>query len=331
MKSPFLTILAVTVLAAFPGNGQEKHSESPFDKVFEDVRTAGTDEIHSMLVLKDGATVYERYSPGQDENTLHILWSASKTFTATAIGFAVQDGLLTVNDKVSSFFRDDELPSERSEYFSGLTVWHLLTMSSGFTRDIMGPVEAGTVAHPASEVLAQQQRFKPGTDFSYNSMNTYLLSAIVTKVTGLTAEQYLDRKLFKPLKIRRHIWEVSPEGYSMGGWGLHLTTRDLAKVGQFFLQKGLWKGKRILAESWFDEAMSAQVPTQKMPNGVEWRQGYGYQMWQCSVPGVYRMDGAWGQFCIIIPDKNAVVTCNCHTTHPETVLKSVFDNVYPVL
>ena len=331
MKSSFLPILAIMALAAVSVSGQEKPQGTAFDKVFEDVRTAGTDEIHSMVVLKDGVKVFERYSPGQDEDTFHILWSASKTFTATAIGFAVQDGLLSVDDKVCSFFSDDELPAERPEYLKELAVRHLLTMSSGFTRDIMGPVEAGQIAEPARTVLAQQQRFEPGTDFRYNSMNTYLLSAIVTKVTGMTAEKYLEKKLFKPLGIKRHVWEVSPEGYNMGGWGLHLTTRDLAKVGQFFLQRGQWKGKRLLSEAWFDEAMSVKIQTSMMTNGVEWQQGYGYQMWQCTVPGVFRMDGAWGQFCIIIPDKNAVIACNCHTNHPDVALKSIFDNAYNAL
>ena len=305
---------------------------SSFDKVFTDVRiddywNAETNEIHSLIVLKGGKIIYERYAEGQEPDALHILWSASKTFTATAIGFAVQEGLLTVDDKVISFFDENELPAEPSDDLKSLTVKHLLTMTSGFARDNLASVEAGIVEHPAAEQFSYGFKFTPGDHFEYNSMSTYMLSAIITKLTGQTVEQYLESRLFQPLGIRRHLWETSTEGYSMGGWGLHITTQSLAKMGQFFLQRGVWNGKRLLNEEWFDEAMSVQVSTGDGQHG-EWSHGYGYQMWKCSVPGMYRLDGAWGQFSIIIPDKDAVVACNCHSGNTGRILSSIIDNIY---
>ncbi len=300
---------------------------SSFDKVFADVRMDGTNEIHSLVVLKGGKLIYERYAEGQESDALHILWSASKTFTATAIGFAVQEGLLSVDDKVVGFFDEGELPSEPSEELKSLTVKHLLTMTSGFALDLISQVEAGVVEHPAAEVFAAGFKFAPGDHFEYNSMSTYILSAIITKLTGQTVEDYLESRLFSPLGIRRHIWETSAEGYSMGGWGLHITTQSLAKMGQFFLQKGVWDGKRLLNEEWFDEAMSVQVSTAERKS-LEKSQGYGYQMWKCSVPGMYRLDGSWGQYSIIIPDKDAVVACNCHTKNTSKILASINENIY---
>lgn len=300
------------------------------DEVFADIRSKSTNDIHSMVILKGGKVIYERYAPGERPEYLHILWSASKTFTATAIGFAVQDGLLSVDDLVEKFFSADELPAERFPQMDTLTVKHLLTMSSGFRKDFLGPTESGRLEHPALETLSSGFMFSPGTDYHYNSMNTYLLSAIVTKVTGMTCEEYLDGKLFRPLGIRDHIWETSVEGYNMGGWGLHITTRSLAKMGQFFLQRGMWNGKQLLQECWFDEAMSVQIETPKMPL-EQWKHGYGYQMWHCSVPGVFRLDGARGQFSFIIPDKDAVVAMNCHTADTEGAIDSVLDRIYPVL
>lgn len=298
-----------------------------FDEVFADVRQWGTSEIHSMVVLQNGKCIYERYAEGQKPDYLHILWSASKTFTATAIGFAEQDGLLDVNDKIAKYFTD-EIPAEHSEYLDKITIWHLLTMSTGFDRDIMSLTEAGKIGHPAAETLASGFLFEPGTSFSYNSMNTYLLSAIVTKVTGKTAEEYLEEKLFKPLGINDHIWETSVEGYSMGGWGLHITTRSFAKMGQFFLQRGMWDGQQLLSRSWFDRAASKQIDTTPTQTHPEWIPGYGYQMWMCSIPGSHRLDGAWGQFSIIMPDKNLVVAINAHAIDPGSIITSVFKHVH---
>jgi len=338
MKKAIVFLVGIIMIAAgcchssdtpIPASDLEFDASSA-EKVFTEVRLCGTSELHSMVIIKDGKLVYEQYAPGQEPDYYHILWSASKTFTATAIGFAVQEGLLTVNDKVISFFDESELPEEISPELASLKVWDLLTMTPGFNQDILSQTEAGTIAHPAAYTLACGFKRQPGTEFEYNSMATYLLSAIITKVSGVTCEEYLTPRLFEPLGIRKHIWETSVEGYSMGGWGLHITTRSFAKMGQFFASKGKWNGKQLLDPAWFDQAMSAQVSTASW-GSIEWQQGYGYQMWACTVPGCYRLDGAWGQYCLIFPDKNAAVAVNTHVYDGGAVVQAIEKYIYPKL
>lgn len=316
--------------------------DSEFGKVFEGVsQYAGTDELHSLVVLKDGKKIYEHYDTGFKPEDLHIMWSASKTFTATAIGFAVQDGLLSVNDRVISYFNDDELPQERSEWLQSMTIRDLLIMSSGLGTDGIDKVRGKVWEHPAAEVLKCPMAFEPGTKYKYNSMNTYLLSEIAARVTGKKTSEYLNEKLFKPLGINDWIWEESLDGVTVGGWGLYLNTEDFAKMGQFYLQKGVWEGKRLLAESWFDEATARQIDQYdtettdaKTIEGYrddDWRQGYCYQIWRCT-HNSYRLDGAHGQICIVIPDKNAVVALHGHMVKGKrNCIKLIWEHIYPSL
>lgn len=343
MKSPFLpTICALALLACGCASNSLPRASYPgseaFDQVFNDVWSEGCNELHSMMVLKDGKVIYERYETGHNADELHILWSASKTFTATAAGFACQDGLLSTDDKVVSFFGPEELPEEISPWLAEMTVHDLLTMSSGFSLDIR---ERTRKREPdmnwARETLCSGCMFEPGTMFRYNSMDTYLVSVIVSKAVGEPMSEYLNRKLFKPLGIKKWIWEKSPQGYDCGGWGLFINLESFAKMGQFMLQRGEWNGKRLLNEEWFDEAMSPQI-MQYAGRGVsdewiaahandDWNQGYGYQMW-CCTHGAYRLDGAWSQYCVIIPEKNAVVACLSHSPNGARMLNSVWTNVY---
>ncbi len=337
-----LLTVAILLLSACNNGGHLPRATyakaDAFNQVFNDVWGQGTDELHSMMVLHDGKVIYERYSTGHSADELHILWSASKTFTATGIGFAVQDGLLSVEDKVEKFFTPAQLPSNPSPWFHGMTVRDLLIMSSGLDCDGYNQrARKNPDFDWAAESLAAPMHFEPGFRFEYNSMDSYLLSVIVSKVTGKALEDYLEEKLFRPLGIRNWHWDKSPQGYNAGGWGLYLRLEDFAKMGQFMLQRGVWNGKRLLDEEWFDQAMSPQIMQYK-GKGVseewiaehknsEWNQGYGYQMW-CCTHGAYRLDGAWGQFCIIIPDKNAVVAAFMHSGNTGTFLQSVWNNIY---
>lgn len=310
-----------------------------FDQVFNDVFGSSTDLVHAMMVVKDGKVIYEKYDTGHDEDELHIMWSVSKTFTATAIGFAQQDGLLSLDDCILDFF-DNEKPLNPSQWLKQMTIKDLLTMSSGFQDDFIGRSRGDLDFDWASETLMSPIMFEPGTMFHYNSMDSYLLSVIVSKVTGLKMDEYLAQKLFRPLGIDRYEWKVSPQGYSAGGWGLYLNLESMAKMGQFFLNKGTWNGKRLLDESWFDEAMSVQIkPWQGRMTAEEaearykydeWQQGYGYQMWACT-HGAYRLDGAWGQYVIIVPEKNLVVACQAHNPDGNRFIQSVWNNIYNVL
>ena len=310
-----------------------------FHKVWNKVWGRPCDELHALMVLKDGKVVYERYSPERTKDTRHVLWSASKTFTATAAGFACDEGLLDIHDKVVSFFSEDELPSKDSvaaedwERLQEMTVENLLMMSSGFRSDLTGALmniteKGGNWVRTA---FSEPVTWTPGSMFYYNSVNTYLVSAIVSRVTHKPMDKYLEEKLFRPLGIDDWHWEHSPEGYPTGGWGLFINTESFAKMGQFLLQKGVWNGKRLLSEEWIDAMTGARIMQNPSGEGSgDFDCGYGYQVWRCK-HGAYRLDGAYGQLCIVIPEKNAVVAIFqfCHDV--PGALDSMWDNILPAL
>jgi CubicO group peptidase (beta-lactamase class C family) len=172
---------------------------------------------------------------------------------------------------------------------------------------------------------------KPGTNFQYNSMGTYALSAIVTKVTGQTTLEYLKPRLFEPLGIDNPQWAGSPEGHTIGGTGLKLCTEDIAKFGLLYLQKGEWNGKELIPQRWVELATSKQVPNDAESHtkiGVDWRQGYGFQFWRCT-HDAFRGDGAAGQFIVVIPGKDAVVAITADTGNMQGELNAIWDKLLP--
>lgn len=340
---------AIVTLNACSGDSLPRGSAEEFarfeaagNKVFEDTWNEPCNELHSLMIVKGGRVVYENYAPSHSADELHIMWSVSKTFTATAVGFAVQDGLLSLSDKVVDYF-PEELPTEPHEWLQEITLHDLLIMSSGLRYDYIGRASSGQHFDWAKQTLAAPFDFRPGTMYHYNSMNTYLLSVVVSKVTGKKLADYLDEKLFTPLGIEEFIWNESPQGYNAGGWGLHISTESLAKMGQFMLQRGVWNGKQLLYQEWFDEAMSPQIMQYegRITDPIElekfketmvrdqWHQGYGYQMW-CCTDGAYRLDGAWSQYCIIFPEHDAVVAATSHAGNGATILNSIWTNILPL-
>ena len=342
-----ISIFFCLLIASFVSFGSGRIAKSPdygkydaeFSKVFNDVSLiGGTDEAHSLVVLKSGKMIFQKHDAAHGLRMPHILWSASKSFTSLALGFAVQDGLLSLDDKVVSFFSEDELPAEITEELASMTVWNLATMSSGFSRDLLGKTRAMAVTESTKETLASPIAFTPGTQFKYNSMNTYLIGAIVARLTGEDLDKYLDRKLFRPLGIKDYYWEKSAEGLCCGGWGLFLSPESLAKAGQFMLQEGAWNGKQLLDKAYIREATSAQVmqtqnatPEQLSSfSDDDWQQGYGYQFWKCT-HGAYRMAGAHNQFVIVIPDKDAVIVFTSSSSKGQSVMSSIWNHIYPLL
>lgn len=307
-----------------------------YDSVFFDVARTACNELHAFMVVKDGKVIYEKWDPSYGPDHLHVMWSASKTFTATAVGFAVQDGLLKVTDKVVDYFTDEELPADQSDWLKKMTIYDLLIMSSGFKDDCVGKAESGKRFDWAKETLASEVIFEPGTRFGYNSMNTYLLSVIVSRVTGQRVDHYLEDKLFRHLGIEEYRWKISPQNYAAGGWGLYMKTEDFAKMGLFMLNKGKWGRKQLLNEEWFEDAMSAQIMQYAgqghTPEEIaamdqnDWNQGYGYQMWLCRYGGV-RLDGAWGQVCVIYPEKNLIFVGQSHANNTWDFLNSIVDRL----
>ncbi len=280
--------------------------------------------LHSVMVLRHGKVIAEAWWKPEAADKPHVLHSVTKSFNSTAVGLAIAEGKLHLDDRVLKFFPDDA-PAEPSVYLKMLTVRDLLSMSGGHDTEpkiVGGPTVKQFLAHPFI--------YKPGTHFQYNSMGSYTLSAIVTKVTGQTSHDYLMPRLFEPLGIDNPTWETSAEGYSIGGSGLYLRTEDIAKLGQLYLQKGKWEGKQLLPEKWVAEATSKQVPNEQESHakiGVDWQQGYCFQFWRCT-HNAFRGDGAAGQFCLVIPDKDVVVAITAETGNMQGELNGVWDKLY---
>ena len=336
---------ACTFLAGCADDGSLPRGKSPvdtaeFDKVFDDITSVPGDSLHSLMVIKDGKVIYERYAPGHGPEENHVMHSVSKSFLSCAVGFAVQEGLLTVEDKVIDYFTDDELPAPEdcSEWLNNLTVRDLLRMSSGFEHE---NIDKANSQNWAKDFFAIPLTWEPGSRFHYNSMNSYIASAIVSRVTGEKINDYLESRLFTPLGITSHEWEESPQGYNTGGWGLYINTEALAKATLFVLQKGSWNGKQLLDSSWFDQACSPQIMEYEGEDitpeeaavkyaGDSWNLGYGYQFWMDDCGGC-RMDGFGGQFGIVMPDKNAVIATTAYVPNNKRLFHSVWEHVHDLL
>lgn len=283
-------------------------------------------ELHSLMILRHGKVITEGWWAPYQREFNHGMYSMSKSFTSTAVGLAIAEKRLTVDDKVISFFPDD-LPNQVSDHLKLMTVKHLLTMSDGQNRGSTSKAIASD--DWVKNFLAQPLPNKPGTVFSYNSAATYMLSAIVQKLTGETVLEYLKPRLFSPLGIDGMYWETCPNGINTGGWGLHIQTEGLAHLGQLYLQKGRWNGKRILPAEWVQQATSKQIQQPKNPkSNPDWIQGYGYQFWRCR-HGLYRGDGAFGQFTIVLPKQDAVIVMTGETPSMQGELDLVYEHLLP--
>lgn len=285
--------------------------------------------LHSVMVLRRGAVVAEGYWDPYRPTDPHMLFSLSKSFTSTAIGMLVAEGRLSVEDPVLGFF-PDEAPGAPSEMLRRMRVKHLLTMTTGHHVDPSPTVRQGAPTWRRS-FLALPVEHEPGTHFVYNSVATYMLSAIAQRLTGQRLVEYLGPRLFEPLGIEQPTWEASPEGIDTGGWGLSARTADIARFGQLYLQGGAWQGRQLLPAAWVAEATSPRVPNAGWGNpNPDWQQGYGYQFWRCR-HGVYRGDGAFGQFCIVLPAQQAVLAITAGVSDMQAVLDLVWQHLLPAL
>lgn len=295
--------------------------------------------VDGVMILRDGKVVAEAWRAPNDPDKPHALYSLSKSFCSTAVGFAVAEGKLKLDDKLVDAFAD-EMPENPDPRLKDVTLEHLLSMSCGHSSDPWRPELVGTdyglaPFHPnteptwAQDFLARKIEYEPGTTFMYNTTGTYMASAMLQKAVGETARDYLVPRLFEPLHIETPYWEESPQGISKGGTGLFLKTEDIAKFGQLYLQKGVWNGEQILPEEWIDNATSAHVSNGTDPNS-DWAQGYGFQFWRCRY-NAYRGDGMYSQFCLVMPDQNAVVAVNSDCNDYQGILNVLFDNLIPAM
>lgn len=284
--------------------------------------------MHSFMLVRHGKVVAEAWWKPESPDKPHQLWSLSKSFTSTAVGLAVEEGKVKLEDKVLSFF-PEEAPAEVSDHLKAMTVKDLLTMNTGHET------EPSVRSKPnwAKAFLEHPVTKAPGTHFQYNTPATYMLSAIVTKVTGQTVLDYLKPRLFEPLGMANPEWGASPQGVTLGGYGLMLRTEDIAKFGQLYLQKGMWNGKQLVPAAWVAQATAKQVPNdagKKDPEKSDWAQGYGYQFWQCR-HGAFRGDGKDGQFCIVMPEQDAVVAITALTGDMQKEINLVWEYLLPAM
>jgi hypothetical protein len=210
-----------------------------------------------------------------------------------------------------------------------MKIRHLLSMSTGHALDTTGRIASRKDGDWVKGFLSLGVKHRPGTHFVYNSGATYMLSAIIQKVTGMPLIEYLRPRLFEPLGIANPTWESCPRGINTGGWGLSIRTEDIARFGQMYLQKGLWNGQRILPEEWVAQASAFQVQNSH-PTNPDWRQGYGFQFWRCQ-HGAYRGDGAFGQFCVVMPEQDAVLAITSGVANMQAVLDLVWKHLLPAL
>ena len=297
---------------------------------FLEAAKASKHEFHSFMILRHGKVIAEGWWNPYRPDLKHTMYSVSKSFTATAVGFAVSEKLLSVNDKVISFFPDD-LPANISPNLAELRIKDLLSMSVGHDKEPTGPVvgEKNWVEAFLQIPIPHQ----PGTKFVYNSVATFMLSAIVQKVTKQKILDYLQPRLFSPLGIQGIDWEVNPQGINVGGWGLRLKTEDMAKFGQLFLQKGMWQGKQILPAAWVEEASTMKImqnpsATAEQMKSSDWLQGYCYQMWR-SRHNSYRGDGANGQYILVLPEQDAVIITTAEAPDMQGEINLIWEHLLP--
>jgi CubicO group peptidase (beta-lactamase class C family) len=291
-------------------------------RTFVEAADKQVDTMHSFMLLRHGRVVAEGWWKPEAAEKPHVMHSLSKSFTSTAVGLAVAEDKLSVDDPVLKFFPEDA-PSEPSDKLKAMRVRDLLTMSTGHETEVKFTSDQPWVR----TFLAQPVPHKPGTHFLYNTPGSHMLSAIVRKVTGETVLDYLKPRLFEPLGIENPEWGSSPQGNTFGGWGLKIRTEDLAKFGQLYLQKGQWNGKQLVPVPWVEQATAKQVSNGSDP-AKDWDQGYGFQFWR-SRHGAYRGDGADGQFCLILPEQDAVIAITANTKDMQAELNVVWDKLLP--
>jgi CubicO group peptidase (beta-lactamase class C family) len=322
----FLFVASTTVHAGpLPRSTPEEQGISSSDLLaFVEAADQQLDSLHSLMLVRHGNVVAEGWWAPYRAELRHEMYSLSKSFTSTAVGFAVSEGKLSVHDPVVSFF-PDELPDKPSANLKAMRVSDLLMMSAGHDKQL----PAGAEFMTTKAFLAHPVPFKPGTHFMYNTPATFMLSAIVQKVTGQTILEYLQSRLFEPLGIEGATWDKNSQGISLGGYGLSIRTEDIAKFGQLYLQRGQWNGRQLLPASWIDAASARQTSNGSNPKS-DWDQGYGYQFWRCR-NGAYRGDGAFGQYCIVLPEQDAVLAITSGIGDMQSVLNLIWDKLLPAM
>lgn len=284
-------------------------------------------EPHSVMILRHGSVAAAGWWAPYSPDRLHLMYSLSKSFTSTAAAFAVAEGLLRLDDPVLAYFPelDAEVTDPRRR---ALLVRHVASMATGDAAEKLLDARARDPEDLVRGFLLLPPEQDPGTVFAYNQPATYTLAAIVQKVTGQPLTAYLRPRLFEPLGIGEARWLRDRSGRELGFSGLHVTTDAVARLGQLYLRRGVWRGERLLSEEWVAEATRPHIATGDDPAG-DWTQGYGFQFWMCRPGCGFRGDGAYGQFCLVLPEHDAVVALTAATERMQEVLDAVWTRLLP--
>ena len=284
-------------------------------------------DIHHVMVVRHGKVVAELHpAPFRAEDS-HTLYSASKTFTSLAVGIAIDENLLRLDDRVMTFF-PDKRSVPVSDNMAEMTVRDLLMMASGVKPDW---TMRNNSTDWVKDWLAKPVDDKPGSLFQYDSMCTFMLSAIVQRVTGYTMLEYLQKKLFVPMHITVADWEASPDGINTGGWGLRVQAETMAKLGLLLLNEGKWNGEQLVSADYVKAACSRLIDggAKETVPATDGNQGYGYQVWQSKWPGSYRADGAMGQYTVVVPDADLVVVILGMKLYGHEELACIWNQLMP--
>ena len=288
--------------------------------------------MHGFVIVRHGKVIAEgSWKPFDTLNETHMLYSHSKSFTSSAIGLLADRGKIDLDERIVDIF-SNEVPAKVSENLAQLRVRDLLTMNVGKKDHLLR--DGGDWV---KEFLSKDFFRKPGTGFKYDSDATYMLAAIVEKKSGMKMMDYLQKNMFDQIGITKAWTTCSPQGIPCGGWGMNMTTRELARFGQLYLNRGRWDGKRVLSSDWVSLATTRQtwsgwqnVGVKALGEGTDWEQGYGFQFWRCR-HGAYRADGAGGQYTVVIPEKDMVVSAHAGLGDFPKELDLIWDNLLPVL
>lgn len=296
---------------------------------FVQAADTGIDAMNSFILVRHGHVVAEGWWTPYDAKTPHIFYSLSKSFTSTAVGLAIAEGKLSLDDEVLKFFPEDA-PADPSPNLRAMRVRDLLRMSAGHQTEasLWSGAAAAQNERLTKTFFAHPVPFKPGTHFLYNSPATYILSAIVQKVTGMSVLDYLKPRVFDPLGFENPTWLASAQGVSMGAFGLSGRTEEIARMGQLYLQKGVWNGRQLIPAAWVTAATALETSNGSAPTS-DWDQGYGYQFWR-SRHG-YRGDGAFGQYMLILPEQDAVVAITSGVSNMQSVMELVWTKLLPAM
>ena len=317
---PFDAVYEQAFVRATPEN--QGISSDLFTALLRELDASKDTEMHHFMALRHGKVICECNFAPYPKGMWHITHSMCKSITGMAIGMLIEEEKLKLDENIYDIF-PDHINAFSKIFRPVITVENLLTMTSGVTFNESGIVSGNDWL---GSFLNASVNGKPGTEFQYNSLNTYVLSAIVTKRTGETLTEYLTPRLFGPLGITKYYWETCPKGITKGGWGLFLCAEDMAKLGQLYLQRGKWNGQQLVSEYWIEISTARHLKTQNDTYG------YGYQLWMEQRPGSFEYNGMLGQNVIIYPDMDMVLVTNAGNKEmfQDCIMLNIIRKYFPV-